>query len=503
MAETVVATSTKRHDPPQHGSTPSTTSTKQNEPNTPMPTPRRVQTTSSSSASKHPFEPAADRCQHACARLAVHAARPVARNGLGTPGAAGRPATSQSTALAVLPASGSHLDAAAEIRARFEAVLRASPAPKVLPCHCSKIHSRPCAAPRSWKPHRKREILWLQVLGDYLNTSDGVDRRAFSWLSPASRNTAASPAGMLPPPPRSLPAPIARRPSSAAPLPASAASAAAAAQPSADGPAAERALALLEPPAKTSAAQTRIKLGEHTVLWQRGAQTPVQTVTVADSGTPEPSATRPALVDYPDTTARGDSPANAPSFEHSVRTASEVPSAAHSADADRSRSGGAPAWMVQHGSAEKAGLPQHAAEDSRLSSDEYPITSDGGAGGASDVEVVEATPASPPDASPEPAPDLPDAAYSEASERSEPGTGAPQRAVSVEQDGDPEQAGAAERSSPAGLPADGSDDIERGEPRPPKIVLPQKRSAEVVVIKRGRGRTPKRYTIHGIYLCHT
>ena len=33
----------------------------------------------------------------------------------------------------MLPASGSHLDAAAEIRARFEAVLRASPAPKVLP----------------------------------------------------------------------------------------------------------------------------------------------------------------------------------------------------------------------------------------------------------------------------------------------------------------------------------------------------------------------------------
>ena len=343
---------------------------------------------------------------------------------------------------------------------------------------------------------------WVQVLGDYPKTSDGVDRRAFSWLSPASRSAAASPVGMLPPPPRSLLAPVAQRPSSTAPLPAPAVSAAPAAQSSADRAVAERTLALLEAPAKAPAAPTRIKLGEHTVLWQRGAQTAVQTVTAADSGTPEPSATRPALVDYPDTAARGDSPADAPSFQRSVGTASEVPSAAQSADADPSRSGGAPAWMVQHGSAEKAGPPPRADEDSRLSSDEYPITSDGGAGGASDVEVVEATPASPPDASPEPAPDLPDAAYSEVSERSKPGTGAPRPGVSAGQDGNSRPAGAMERSSPAAQPSDVGDDIDQRKPRPSDIPSPQKRSAEVVVVKRGRGRPPKRYAVFGIGLFH-
>jgi len=341
------------------------------------------------------------------------------------------------------------------------------------------------------------------VLGDYPKTSDGVDRRAFSWLSPASRNAAASPAGMLPPPPRPLPVPIARRPSSTAPLPASAAGAAPPAQPCADGAVAERALALLEAPAKAPSALTRIKLGEHTVVWQRGARTPVQTVTAPDSGTPEPSATRPALVDYPDTAARGDSPADVPSCQRSAGTASEAPSAAQSADADRSRSGGAPAWMLQHGSAEKAGPAPHAAEASRLSSDEYPITSDGDAVGASDVEVVEATPASPHEASPEPAPDLPDVAYCEASERSEPGTEEPNPGISARQDGDTEQDGAAKCSSPAGQPSDLGDDIAEGEPGPSQVLSTQKRSAEVVVIKRGRGRPPKRYAIRGIYLCRT
>ena len=335
-------------------------------------------------------------------------------------------------------------------------------------------------------------ILWLQVLGDYPKTSDGVDRRAFSWLSPTSSSAAASPAGMLPPPPRSLLAPVARRPSSTAPLPASAVSAAPAAQPSANRAAAERALTVLQAPAKTPAALTRIEPGTSTVLWRRGAQAPVHTVTAADSGTPEPSATRPALVDYPDTAARGDSPADPQSYERSVPPASEAPSAAQSADADRSRSGGAPAWMVQHGSAEKAGPPQHAAEDSRLSSDEYPITADGDAGGASDAEVLQAPPMSPPQASLEP--DLPDAAYSGASERSQPGTDAPRSGVSAGQDGDSRPAGAMERSSPVEQPSDVGDDIEQGEPRPSNVQ--SKRAAEVVV-KRGRGRPPKRYAVLG------
>ena len=338
------------------------------------------------------------------------------------------------------------------------------------------------------------------MLGDYPKTSDGVDRRAFSWLSPASSKAAASPGGMLPPPPRSPLAPVARRTSGTALLPAPALSPAPAAEHIADGPAAERALAVLEPPAKAPAALSRIKMGEHTVVWQRGAQAPVHAVTAPDSGTPEPSSTRPALVDYPDTAARGSSPADVPSFDHSVGTASDIPSAAQSADATRSRSGGPPAWMVQHGSAGKTNPPARTAADSRLSSDEYPLTSDGDAGGASDAEVLQSPPTLPPEASPEP--DLPDAAFAEASERSRPGTESPPPGVNGRQDGGTNVVSPMERSSPAEQPLDVNDDINEGEPHAYGTQTPHKRSAEIV-IKRGRGRPPKRQAILDDVYCDT
>ena len=332
-------------------------------------------------------------------------------------------------------------------------------------------------------------LLGVQMLGDYPKTLDGVERRPFSWLSPASRSTAAaSPAGMLPPPPRQLPALTPRRIPETAPPPTSAA-----------GAAAERA-STLEAPAKAPAGLARIRLGEHAVLWQRGNQTPAaHAATAADRSMPEPAVMPPPLVDYPDTALRGNSPADVPSYEQSAGPASEAPSAAQSADDGRSSSGGAPAWMVEHGSGEKADPSRRAAaeEDSRPSSSEYPITADADVDDVSDAELLQSPS---PGAAPEPATEPPDAADSErdASEPNQSVTEAEERVFNAGEGGEAEMSGDAGLGAAAEQPSVSADDDVHGDPRQSRRKPSHKRSAPLV-IKRGRGRPPKRCALPAKY----
>ena len=270
-----------------------------------------------------------------------------------SPGAVGRPSPAQDSALAVVPAFTDHLSAAAEIRARFEAVIRASPSPKVAPAvvrrpvqHYSGLN-RVFSTSVGVQHNVEGMCLAVQMLGDYPKSSDGVDRRPFSWSTPGSGQRGPLISRLPRPPLR----PDTRRVSSAAPQTAPAAGTPAPADGRAEA-APDRALELIAPPPKAPASLARIRLGEDTVLWQRSGQGPVRPIAGYGAAAASPAPTQSALVDYLDTAPRLAPIADDAWDRDYDAPLDELPSTAKLGQGDGS-SGELPSWMLQHGSAEK------------------------------------------------------------------------------------------------------------------------------------------------------
>jgi hypothetical protein len=96
----------------------------------------------------------------------------------------------------------------------------------------------------------------------------------------------------------------------------------------------------------------RIRLGEHTVLWQRSGQAPMRPTAGYGAAAASPAPTQSALVDYPDTIPREAVSADEARDRDYDVPLDEVPSAPQSGHDDGS-TGEPPEWMLQHGSPEE------------------------------------------------------------------------------------------------------------------------------------------------------
>ena len=190
------------------------------------------------------------------------------------------------------------------------------------------------------------------MLGDYPKTSDGVDRRQFSWSTSVSA-TAGPLSSLLAQPFRPPLPPSVLRPSSTALQPAAEASALGAiAAPAAALP--DRVPELMAPPPKAPTSLARIRLGEHTVLWQRSYQARVRPTAgygVAAAAAASPAPTQSGLVDYPDTAPRDTAKADDAQERDYDVPVDELPDAPQWGPDDVSA--GPPQWMLQQRSPEE------------------------------------------------------------------------------------------------------------------------------------------------------
>ena len=188
------------------------------------------------------------------------------------------------------------------------------------------------------------------MLGDYPKSLDGVDRRPFSLPTPVSASHG-PPISRLALPPRPLLPPPTWQLSSTVSRPAAKASTPAAADAPAE-PALDHLREPMGPPQKAPASLARIRLGEHTVLWQRSGQNPVWPIAAYGVAAASPVAAQSSLVDDPDTAPRGFATTDDMLDREYDAPLDDLPFAPPSEHDDGS-SGGLPEWMLQHGSAEK------------------------------------------------------------------------------------------------------------------------------------------------------